>query len=681
MQRALGTQAAEVAALGDELRQVLAGKGPPRELDRLIARLADALHPEDPLQARMELLQIAGLATLRERFAPSAIHGLAQRLLPAKRVAGAVARFGLITQRISPNLWDPAPAAIYLRRLDLEFPSASEQALARGRVFESLARTGHKVIEPAFLPPRMMETLTGLLGRQVDDPGMLFAELMFASLEADPDNREGYRFLLDRMRGYPARKPRLRSLLQEMAARFPDDPAPWLELATLDYSRNAYRRAEHALAEARQRAPHDERILDLQAVGFLKSADQSRKSGRFGLADRDLRRAEDLNRPGLDLVLRVKRLLLAVVASGEEPAAVITSHLEPMPSGRRLELLALLAHDLEENRRIKNVSAPMRRAVRERLAGEADAAVDVLAADEVEALFAPLPTDLHLLYEGLRPALVLADWWPALMARLDEDRLLPVFDFLLGCGGRGAVRAEIDRRLRGVGRTRRDRLLLFYLAVVRHLEGFDFGSRRFAEALNGATPADRERMRAAAARLARHAHGPLRQALLELDFTWLDAPPPDEGLPPLEDLPPLFGEEESTIEALLDRLLAPMGKKPAEEPSFDALRDVLADPAAGVPPDAPPQGALFDDQDVVDELTRLEMLIDRRHLRGVPASRLTESAGRLGNDPEIRRNLERLAGRCEAAGLSDTISPELRTLLFPGGGGSEGRDRSKGRRG
>ena len=68
-----------------------------------------------------------------------------------------------------------------------------------------------------------------------------------------------------------------------MAARFPDDPAPRLELATLHYSRNAYRRAEDALAEARERAPHDERILDLQAVGFLKSADRSRKNGRLPL--------------------------------------------------------------------------------------------------------------------------------------------------------------------------------------------------------------------------------------------------------------------------------------------------------------------------------------------------------------------------------------------------------------
>ena len=42
-----------------------------------------------------------------------------------------------------------------------------------------------------YYPSKMAVDLATLLGRPVDDPGLVFVELMFASLEADPDNRDG----------------------------------------------------------------------------------------------------------------------------------------------------------------------------------------------------------------------------------------------------------------------------------------------------------------------------------------------------------------------------------------------------------------------------------------------------------------------------------------------------------
>lgn len=676
VQRALGTDGATLAALGDALRHALGRKGRTRDIEGLLAGLADALYPEEPLHARMDLLQIAGLATLRDKLQMKTVHTLAQRLLPADRVAGTVARINLMVQRVSPDLWDPAPAAVYLGRLPVEFPEASDQALARGRVLEALARSGHKAIDPRYLPPRMMGALAALLGGPIDDPEMLFVELTMASLEADPGNREGYRFLLDLLRGHAADKPRLHGILQEMATRFPNDPDPWLELATLHYSRNAYRRAEHALVEARQRAPHDERILDLQAIGFLKSADQSRKSGRFALAARDLRRAGDLGRPLLGTVLPVKRLLLEVVSRGEEDAAEVAApHLEPLPAGARLRTLALLLKDLEGNRHIKNVRSGMGRALRELLARET-ALIDVLAPDEVVALLAPLPADFRLVYDDLRVVPVLADWWAALMARLEGDRLVAVFDMLMDCGRRAPVRAEIDRRLRGLEKARRDPLLLFYLAVIRYHEGHDHDARRFAEVIRGAESSDRERLRAAAARLARHTQGRLRQALQEFDFDSLDVPSPlcgPEGLS-IEDLLPLFGDGEPSIEAVLDELARSMkagGKEERLREGFaEALGEALGGGEAERWPDAqsdgPSQGSLFGDAHIAGEVRRLEALIDEHRLRGAPESVIEEIAGAARDEPESRRALDRIARECEATGLRGGLSREMHTLLFPG---------------
>ena len=667
VQRALGLEHREVAALAGEFRQALQ-RGQTRAAGRSLDALAVALYPGDPLQARIDLLGVVGLSVLRDKLPATAILELSRRLLPADRVAGVSSRIGLMVQQVSPDLWDPTPAGIFLSRLPVEFPRAPERALARGRVFEALARAGHKAVSPELLPPRKLKEIAALLGEGVEDPAMIFVQLMMASLAADPGNRDGYFFLLDLLRGRTADKPRLREILHEMAARFPDDPAPWLELATLHYSRNAYRRAEDALAEARERAPHDERILDLQAVGFLKSADQSRKNGRLPRAARDLERAEAMGRSLLGLVLPVKRLMLEVVSGSGNTAAAVASGLERLSAGEQLRALALLIRDLDDNAHVRNVKPEMGDALRGLLAGKA-ALAGTLGPDEVVALLVPLPSELRILYDRLQVAPVLEALWPGLMERVEGDRLITVFYVLMDCGGHAPVRAEIDRRLRGVAKARRDPLLLFYLAVIRHLEGQDHDSRRFADILKRADAPARERLRAAAARLAHHADGLLRQALQEFDFKLLDLPPLPFGLggPPSLDelLSPIGGDEPSLGDVLdeLDRLARRGGR--GGKPPLEWLLDAIEGDGADTPPDGPSQGSLFGDEAILVELGELDNLIDESGLRGAPSHMLKEFVGDMRSDPGARQALERIARECEAADLRDTLSREVHALLFP----------------
>lgn len=657
VRQALGTGGAAAEAFGDELRLALRGNERSRVLERLMTRLADTLHPDEPLQARIDLLRIAGLATLRSDLPMQAVQGLARRLLPTERVPGVLAGIGLLRQQAAWDLWDPAPAAACLRHLPVEFPRAADRALARGRVLEALARIGHRAVQPEYLPPRMGKALSELRIIRSEDPWMLFADLMETSLEADPENREGWRFLLDLLRGRRDAKPRQRSALERMAAHFPEDPDPWLELTALHYSSNAYRRAEQALAEARRRAPHDERILDLQAVGFLKSADQSRKSGRFARAAEDLRRAEDLGRSRLGIVARVKRLLLEVVSAGGDPAAeVVAPHLEGLSPATWLRILALLLHDLEENSHVKNVRPEMAGAVKGLLTCSVPA-FDVLDPDEVVDLLAPLPADLHILYGRLHVAPVLSEWWDALMRKLEGDALAAAFDILMDCGGRSAVRAEINRRLRGAKKPERDPLLLLYLAVIRFQEGQDHDSRRFAEALDAAARTDVDRLRAAAARLARFTRGILREALQKFDFELLDLPPPLFGDGPPSPLSEL-------LESLFDEPEPEPDPEPAGEPLLPELLDALRDGLEDVPPVGPRQESLFDTE-AAREVGALEDLLDRHLLRGMPATLLEDVAEIARAEPEIRRNLDRLARECEAAGLRPGLTREARILLFP----------------
>ena len=653
------------AALARELKRALR-KGNVRAAGTAIESLADVLYPEDPDLARIDLLEIAGLAMVGHVIPARALEALARGLLPGDRATGAGARVLLGAQQADPGLWHPGPAAVLLDALPAEFPRAEDRPLARACVLETLARTGRRAVDPELLPAEMEAALNGLLCRRRGDPAMAFVDLMTASLEADPGNRDGYLFLLDLLRGHGAAKRRLQGVLRDMAYRFPDDPTPWLELATLHYSRNAYRRAEAALAEARGRAPHDDRLRDLQAVGFLKSADNSRNKGRFKLAARDLERAADLGRGLVESVLPAKRLLLEIVSGGGDASAAAARRLAPLPPAAQLRTLALVIRDLEDNRHVRYVRPGMADAVRSVLADRSALAAEC-GPGEVAGLLDPVPADLDMLYHDRRIAPIFDAWWPALLPRVDGERLPAVLDILMACGGRARARAEIERRLRGVGKSRRDPVLLFHLAVIRYQDGSDHDAGRFRDVLDGADPAVRERLRPVAARLARHTEGPLRHALAAFDFEPLDLPAAalDGGLPSIDEFLAALAAQEPEFAALLKG--SGGSTRAAPDPGDPALgerfRRAFAADAADAE-DAPRQGTLFD-RELCDELDRLEELIDDNGFRGAPPSDLRELAGNLRAEPGRRRDLDRTARRCEAADLGERLSPELRILLFP----------------
>ena len=527
------------------------------------------------------------------------------------------------------------------------FPAPEIGGWSGRACWKTLARTGRAAMHPDFLTPQMEAGLTLLLGRPLENPGMVFAELMMASLEADPDNRDGYLFLLDLLRGQATDKRKLQWVLQDMADRFPDDATPWLELATLHYSRNAYRRAESALEAPRERTPHDDRLLDLQAVGFLKSAEQSRRQGRFALADRDLKAGRGTRAQG-DRAGPAHEAAAARDGLGRRGRGrTVAACLESLLPGAQLWMLALLSRDLRDGSHVRNVTPETVAAVQDLLADRVTP-VGECVSDEVVRLLELLPVELDLLYDERRLAPIFAAWWPALLERVDAERLPAVLDILMECGGvdRGwtQARREIERRLRGVRKARRDPLLLFYPAAIRYEDGSDRDARRFEEVLSRADAATRERLRAAGARLARHMYEPLRHALVTFDFEALDLRPAAPG-----GEPPSLDELLASIGELPEAGGLPRGRAGSsrgvaapdpDDPSLvERFRRALAEDAADAREQAAQQGMLLD-RDIYDDLDRLEDLIDDNRLRGEPPSVLREFAGNLRAEPQARQELD-----------------------------------------
>ena len=414
---------------------------------------------------------------------------------------------------------------------------------------------------------------------------------------------------------------------------------------------------------------------------------------------RTLARAADLRRPRLEPILRVKRLLLdlvrddtraAAAAAGRKSrqrrqrratgdatgaAAAAARHLKPLPPAERLRTLAVAIHDLEENRHVKNVDPGMAAALRNLLAGAAGA-IARLDPDQALDLVADLPADCRILYGSVRVAPVLTEWWGALLARLDGDRLTACFDTLLACRGRKTVRGELVRRLRAGRGTDPDPLLPFYLAVIRYEEREDYDGRRFLDLLERVDAAGRRRLREAAKRLAPLVEQPLRSALQEFDFE-----PLERMVPSLEDLREMIEDLRSMVvpgqfpggpgdPAAVDEAGATeseMEPEPVRAGRAPAARDfqaALRKAARGGRLDRSEQGMLFEEEATLVALDRLEVMIDEAGLRGAASEVMAEHACAVGADAEIRRVFDDLAAWCTANARRAALSPELDALLY-----------------
>ena len=682
VQRALGTDGAQVEAVAAGLRRAL-HRGAEHQVERHLVGLADAVSPEDSLPARIDLLMIAARATTDHTLEVPAFIDIVERTVPEEYFESVIPQAILLLQQVDPDeMWDPRPAVDYLDNLSVPFPSPADQALARGCVLESLARGAVAAeIHLDGLDAADAQSVATLLGGRPRHLDLVPVDLLMACLAADPQSTTGFHFLLDLLRRYPSADGRLRGVLHELAERFPDAPDPWLELARLHYARNAYRRAEEALGEALRRAPYDDRILDLQAVGFLKSADQSRRRGRLALAARDLARAAELRRPRLELVLRVKRLLFDMVEAGADFEGVIAPHLEPLAPAARIRTLMVAIHDLHEIRSVRGIDVRSASALQQVLAGAAGA-IARLDPDEALALVADLPDDCRILYGSLRVAGVLTEWWPALLARLDGYRLTACFDTLLTCGGRKTVRNELERRLR-VGRaTDHDLRLPFYLAVIRYEEREDYGAARFLDLIERADAAGRRRLREAAKRLAPVVGQPLRQALQQFDFESLE-----RMVPSFERLREMIDDLGGP--GILDQVLGGLGDaevevddgptEPAEEaepePSVHEFREALGRAARSGRLDRTEQRLLFEEDETLAILDRLEVMIGNAGLRGAAPEIMTETAQTVRADREIGWILDDLADWCTDNERREYLSPELDALLYISeDGGTAGKE-------
>lgn len=616
-----GAEAPQLAKqLADGVRQGLFHK-----LPELVSALADSLYPEDPLEARVGLLLILAQAVRSDELPLDWLLDLADRLLPPEKAALIAAKIRLLTQEVFHDDWEVEGAAEYLTLLKAEFPDPRQQALARARVLEFLAREGHSGGAcPNCLDRSVMETLFSLVDQPSGRDSMLFIDLMRASLKLDPHNREGHRFLISLLRARGGSKSELERALKSMAEHFPEEAEAPLELAKLYDSKNAYRKAEAALEEAERRAPHDEHVRDLRAIGCLRSADRSRARGNYALAERDYRKVARLGRRRLEPVLQVKRLALGLLSAPAPDLAGLKENLRPLEPFDQLRRLTLLICDLEG---VKGGGGRKLVGAAKRLLRRKETLLDRLDSAEMVQLLSPIDADWSLLFSQPRVARIWSSSWTRMFSSVQGEDLFALFDLFLDCEQTRLVQKEIERRLKNTRNNGWDPLLLFYLAVVRQLRRLDVGSRRFREVVETTGKIELKRLREAAFRLApKVGEGPLREALHSFRFEILDECRFADGGLPRDPFPP-----------------SPAGPLPDEVPcEGDGL-------------------GVFDD--LLEMVENLENLIDKSGARGAPDWVVRQLAQAMRLDPELRRLMKKLSQICR--GSEELLSREVFILLYP----------------
>lgn len=175
--------------------------------------------------------------------------------------------------------------------LDAEFPDQEHARIAHALI---LLHAVERIRMENFFVQRLRcdsERLRPVLGITSNNPAEFLIEMTFKAILLDPENRRSYELLANLPRYSRQTKNRVEKGFIQMLDYFPDDPFPCLELSTIYYEKNTFRKAENILKEAMKRAPHDNRVIDRHVISLLISADNSIKRKKLHLASRDIEKS------------------------------------------------------------------------------------------------------------------------------------------------------------------------------------------------------------------------------------------------------------------------------------------------------------------------------------------------------------------------------------------------------
>ena len=518
------------------LRASIRTDSPPR-IAKAIASFVAVIDPLDSAETKVQVALALALAAFENEIGYETYVDVLRRVGPARRLDLRVQRS--LLQAFggrSPQVQGTDEIARLLADIHLLYPEPTVQEVARSRILYKLA---HAVsVVPAWeidfeefdgLAMIAGDTSYGTLQRYEKDPLAAAADLLRMSVRADPSNMDAHKRLVAVLRdSVSAKRSELVAAYEAYAQAVPEDPNPWIALAELRLSHNAYRKAESALKTASRYAGRDERVLDLLALSSVSAARRNIRNGRLGLAERDLVAAESRMGPKVEPLVRAWKGLL-IFAKHKRPhlRSACEEAVASCPPIVRAEALCLVLAACNASQGRLAIPTRQQRPLW-KMAGAAVGAVCSECPDELPRLVEPLPPAFECVTSSTAVVACLSAHWVQILRAVPDAVMFRVFLVAVEYRQWATLRLELLRRLPRARKGAQGRILLLYLATVRYLLGEDSGGARFHRLKASIPDAQREPVRLAADKLAnalRFCFVPqLSIALREFNFAILDEP-------------------------------------------------------------------------------------------------------------------------------------------------------------
>lgn len=638
-----------------------------KQAREFIQVIAHNFNPSDPLGTTTFIMECLWKFSAMDRLDDYDFQKMATALLPKEKVDPLFLKIRLIMS-VKPF----SSLGLYISELGKEFSDPEERKIAHALILWQTANFIHRRDGRMQFKAeqRFIEKYRDQLGIRSDNYESALLDMAGFSLQIDPGNRNAYEFIAALPRNSREDKKKVESALNAMLKEFPDDPFPCLELASLFYESNAFRKAENILEEALKRAPHDARVLDLHVLSLLISSDINIRREKYHLVERDLERAASFESKKLEPFIFEKKLLYNLKSSSDElapedpglirqlslfgkrrtPSSFLMEKLAERSAYERLKILSILMLDLKE----KNLpqEASILKGVNAMIDKDLKKEIKNLSSSQIVQLLTPFGKEFRPLLGDLKPAPVFIRRAVPMLASVDTADVFQLYDLILEPQLYPAIIKDIRSRVKKASE-KECRMLNFFRVAIEHISGKKDDPELFYNIVDDLEEGQSlEELRALSRRLSKHASGPLKMALDEFDFELLEKKFGFPGMPfdfDLDDLLPklanIFGDGEDDDDDNLDderffemlEMLSKIGVAESEE--FEEELDILIDEA--------------------------EEWVVSLELTGLPTHLIKEMRNMLFKmEPDAKKELTMIARVCEQTGAIDGLSREAHVLLY-----------------
>ncbi len=415
--------------------------------------------------------------------------------------------------------------------LDQLFPDKTGRDLAKAFVLVEITQALIRNPEGAFSVRDQFNSLFCGIGfkdviqikARDNGEGMhrVFLTILRQALALDSENQDAYGLLLQLPLGSPALRKTLIPLLETMARVFPDDPRPWLRLAKLHARKSAVRKAETALKEAFQRAPHDGEVLEQYALSHVIASNRQLTVDKYPLAMRDLGAAAKMGVTSLGVCIAEKQLLWDLIQTRKFSPKAFGEKTDGLSLAQTLKVLALFKIDLSDPAAICSTAPRGLQSVFNGFKKQ----IPELTSRELRYLLEPVGEPLRELYHSSDCASWFMDKGGTILARLNSRDLTGIALDLVANGATDPVIRELGKRVAAGNDTHPESIVMAFLHLsLTHIRGDRVNAHTFTSLIDSARETVKEALRKLSRRLAPIAPGHLRPAYAQFDFSQLSTP-------------------------------------------------------------------------------------------------------------------------------------------------------------